>query len=93
MYFKCTNAYYSYDDNIGEGKFILIYIHYFSVEYKFIEYPRLGIPLLLFIFNIKTKLFMFFSDSEMLGVEEMGKRRRKPLANKSDSFINPFEYA
>ena len=48
-------------------------------------------PLLLFIFNIKTKLFMFFSDSEMSGVEEMGKRRRKPLANKSDSFINPFD--
>ena len=41
MYFKCTNAYYSYDDNIGEGKFILIYIHYFSEEYKFIEYPNL----------------------------------------------------
>ena len=35
---------------------------------------------------------MFFSDSEMSGVEEMGKRRRKPLANKSDSFINPFDY-
>ena len=56
-----------------------IYIHYFSEEFKFIEYPRVGLPLLLFIFNIKTKFIRFFSDSEMSGAEKNEKLQTQTI--------------